>query len=870
MLVGAIAALLAWSAGVLWAALLPRAAWIGAGVAWALAFVFPIAWRKPKGAIAAHTAAALIWGGFLAVTKVALPAVLPIGWLFVLGGALLLLARWLVVRGGEKVGAEASRLLLLGVAAWWACRPLFTANLVGGLDARWYAYTLFDFLEQLRAGVFPVLVGQGPYQFNGAVHPFRFAPYYQYFAGALDLVTGRSLGGFAIQHLTVIASTFGGAAAMYFSLASLALRLRWTAAIVAVVYILCPVWLGLVSFLDMYMSYMAVAWLPVVFCGVARWFDQRDAVAHILVAAGLSITWTCHAPVALWASLVVFGVLGAGWLANGASWRIAVRLAAMLGLFAALSAYHLYSVIEVTPPAANAPRAGFAIVWALLAAGAIAAWLVARKIFPLSKKTENADAQRAGWVLLAGAGALVVAAVAGGSLAAAKDGVVVGTVAYTKIFWPAVLRPVHTPGALFSDVQPGYALWLLAALALVAAITARDARARLLGLALLGLTCFLLPFSHATEALWSLLPTSVLVATSGAVNLRLSPVWVTLMAFAGFGALAWFAKERPRLHQIFVGVLVAMLPWSAWEANKLGTRLAALEFSAAESENFRRPENATLFIYSGNQIGSPGYFSNGMRDYRLESRVLDPQSFAVNPELTTAVPPPAGKEIVFTIKPAGGAWELEPRLTLLRDEPWVAVWKFSGAVPEGTLTLSSTDIFREYPLPSSGGPKSFGSGPTNSRDLPLWTTSPYPEELTLRIQPTVAADAAAAPREFARVELRPLSDDWLPVRTLSLVPAYRAMVDARAPAVLETCRTWAPGYRATRNGRDIAPVRTPEGLVGVPLVPGPNEVVVRFAGTPGLWRMFFVSFAAWAGVLEWLVAKVRGKDFSQHFQLPGV
>jgi hypothetical protein len=300
------------------------------------------------------------------------------------------------------------------------------------------------------------------------------------------------------------------------------------------------------------------------------------------------------------------------------------------------------------------------------------------------------------------------------------------------------------------------------------------------------------------------------------------------------------------------------------EANKLVNRLAALELSAAGSEIYRRPENATLFIYSGNQIGSPGYFSHGPRDYRLESRVLDSQTFAVRPELTLAAVPPYGKEIVFTIAPSGGGWELSPHLMLLRDEPWVAVWKFSGAVPEGTLIVSASDIFREYPLPSSGGPKSFGSGPTNSREMPLWTASPYPEEVTFRIVPTAAVDATAAPREFARVELRPLREEYLPVHTLSLIPAYRAMVNARAPALLETCRTWAPGYRATRNGKDVAPVRTPEGLVGVPLEPGPNEIVVRFAGTPWLWRMFFVSLTAWVGVLVWLWVRLRN-DFGNTF-----
>jgi hypothetical protein len=178
-------------------------------------------------------------------------------------------------------------------------------------------------------------VGQGPYQFNGAVHPFRFAPYFQYLAGALDFVTCRTLGGFALQHLTVIVSAFGGGAVMYYSLTALAPKRRWTAALVSVAYVLCPVWLGFMSFLDMYMSYMAIAWLPLVFGGVARWLDRGDRASLVAVAAGLSLTWACHAPVALWASATAFGSLGLGWLAKGTPWRGALNLVAAVGLFAA-------------------------------------------------------------------------------------------------------------------------------------------------------------------------------------------------------------------------------------------------------------------------------------------------------------------------------------------------------------------------------------------------------------------------------------------------------------------------------------------------------------------------------------------------------
>ena len=68
---------------------------------------------------------------------------------------------------------------------------------------------LADFVPQLRAGIFPVVVGQTELAFNGAVDPLRVAPslFYHRLAGFLDLVTGRQLGCFVRRHLCVLVVT---------------------------------------------------------------------------------------------------------------------------------------------------------------------------------------------------------------------------------------------------------------------------------------------------------------------------------------------------------------------------------------------------------------------------------------------------------------------------------------------------------------------------------------------------------------------------------------------------------------------------------------------------------------------------------------
>ena len=83
--------------------------------------------------------------------------------------------------------------MLLAAVATWLLHPFATTLQIGAGDALWYANMLGDFVTQLRAGVFPIFVGQTDYAFNGAVYPLRVAPFYQHLAGILDLLTGRQL-----------------------------------------------------------------------------------------------------------------------------------------------------------------------------------------------------------------------------------------------------------------------------------------------------------------------------------------------------------------------------------------------------------------------------------------------------------------------------------------------------------------------------------------------------------------------------------------------------------------------------------------------------------------------------------------------------
>src|SRR5579863_2655425 len=123
---------------------------------------------------------------------------------------------------------EFARLGILACAAAWLLHPFATARMYGAGDALWYVDVLADYVTQMRAGIFPVFSGQTEYAFNGAVLPLRVAPLYQHLAGFLDLLTGRSLGFIALQHLVVIACGAAAILACYLVLCRIAPARRWT------------------------------------------------------------------------------------------------------------------------------------------------------------------------------------------------------------------------------------------------------------------------------------------------------------------------------------------------------------------------------------------------------------------------------------------------------------------------------------------------------------------------------------------------------------------------------------------------------------------------------------------------------------------
>jgi hypothetical protein len=262
---------------------------------------------------------------------------------------------WRGRRGVEPI-AEPLRVLLVGAAALGVLLPFFTDRLIGGTDARWYATMLHDFVAQLRAGVFPVFIGQGEFAWNGAVHLFRSAPVYMHVAGAWDFLTWRALNAPALQHLAILTAGLVGALGFYAAAAALLPARRWMAAGFAVLYATASAWLGVLYWDEAIMTFMGMAAMPAVLYGNARSLLAEDGRGYRWLAVGLALVWMCHPPIALLATLLTVLLQGGSMMwgrATAARWRGAVIGALW---FAGLSVYYFGSMSEV-PRTSGSARA---------------------------------------------------------------------------------------------------------------------------------------------------------------------------------------------------------------------------------------------------------------------------------------------------------------------------------------------------------------------------------------------------------------------------------------------------------------------------------------------------------------------------------
>jgi hypothetical protein len=191
--------------------------------------------------------------------------------------------------------------------------------------------------------------------------------------------------------------------------------------------------------------------------------------------------------------------------------------------------------------------------------------------------------------------------------------------------------------------------------------------------------------------------------------------------------------------------------------------------------------------------------------------------------------------------------------SIAAKETAVLRFDFLGRVPHGELQLQGRTLRRIYGLPSSGGRKAFGAGPENGRTLAIENFSTEAEKLRMRfVADPPEGNPPTSSGSFARVTVERFEPVDHLIELRSLVP-FSAVVKADHNSILETPRVDVPGYHATVNGSEVAIVRTGEGLVGVPVTTGTNNVRIVYRGPMVLRLTYGISMATWLAIGAFLM-----------------
>ena len=804
---------------------------------------------------------------------------------------------WAARAGGRPPDAgERLRLLLLSALAALSLHAYLTPQLVGPKDAPWYGNAVTDFLLQLRGGTFPIFAGGTPYEFNGTVQMFRSAPWHLYFAGLVDTLTLRALAPLAVQHVTLVASYAAAVLGFYLALVRLRPAARWTALLLTAIYATSPALTQPLIEHDMFMTFMAVPVLVFVLYALVRAGETLAPRAFAWLGAGCAALWLCHPPLALMSLVLVVFCVGAQLAFEGFG-RRAVAGAVVGGVaFAALAMPYFLAMAEIPPahvydPWPDLVLPGLALVLFVVALGLQLRrggllWLALLPTVGLTLWNFRPSLLPFGAVFLA---LFAVAAAADRrwprlALRPRPEPWLLGfffiaALAAVKWFPARSLPAAAAPLAQFlgpsvasvgeaarlitggSDCQPHAVWWFVLAAGLVLVWRTRARAARLAFAAAVVTVAAIFPLPLVKAFLWSNTTVEVWDALNVADRMRCWPFALPLLLLAVFLMLAELAERRRGWHRAVLAGVALLLPWALQTHRVLLGQVVTR--SAAETARRFRTENDVLQNYGWDLLHIPSYWSAGVMDYRLESRLWrqgGDRALLVGPEAIARRMEAAGADdlaLRATQDPTYRQWlYLAPRIELAPGERKLLRFDFLGRTLQGWLILRGAEFYRDYALPSSGFEHAFGAGPLNSRTLSIWNSGPSAETIELVVKREGPdATAPAPPGTFARVAVSRYDAARAPIEVKSLLP-LRLRVEAPAPGVLELFRNSYPGYRVDVNGRAVPAIASREGLVAFAVPAGGSEVFVRFRGTARLRACFWYGLAAWSLVTLALGAEI--------------
>jgi hypothetical protein len=689
------------------------------------------------------------------------------------------------------------RQILLGAAVAYALWPLLGSRFSGAGDAYDYLLQGADYVAQLRRGIWPVLVGQSDYAFNGSVHTLRTAPAYTHLAGMIDLATGQTLSVLALQKLTLLGSLLGGAGSMYFATRSLLGAARADgAAALAILYVLSPGVLAPLYVGELYATFMTLPWVPWVVVGwVKICEDPARRWGWLAWAVGTGGLWWAHAPTATW-GLVITGLgLALAWRPR--NWPEARSALTGLGLAAALSGYVFGSVHTLQRLPAHAdPR--------MIRAAIAHNFLSARGIFGPQLRLSVAEIPE-GWQI--GLGVMGAAAL---GLALAWRRPVGRMVAALLILgvlglgaWPAL-------AARGWSLVPGF----------VVAITGNWAFQRLVG--------------------W----VAALAVVGAALGLR------EIVSTRRCSRWAWFG---------YLGLLIAWSAWQADVYHERARRMmrSTAATAALLAPGRVTLSRATAEVLGAPNA----FTSMSRVDPAQEYRLLDLATGQARADGVTLRPGVVRPEQVYALNLTVAGTDMTAQRPVVPAGGGTFRFDFHGGSPQGILEFIEGDGSFDYALNTEGlGSRTVGAESDEHRTFLLRNPDRSGHPVQILFWPWTPLPPAAHGHLFATLQVRPWRSDEQVIQIRSLIPA-EIDVQADRAGELETPKFWIPGYRARVDGRPENVVRSPRGLVAVAVPAGNHRVEITYRGPWLLYAAYALALAAWLGVAVGVGARlIRGRD----------
>jgi hypothetical protein len=692
--------------------------------------------------------------------------------------------------------ASVIRALLLAAVGLLVASPFLTWRGVGTGESYNYNLAVADATAQLRAGVFPVLVGQTPFAYNGRIHPLRDAPYLIYLAGAIDLLTGHRLGSPALQNLSLAFSLVASFFAAYAALRWGARCPPWPAVLLACLYGSSPALLAAAYSMDLYMTVHAAPFVALALGAVVCQATRPSPIYDFFLAAAVAAAWWAHPPVAVWLTMGCGLLRIVLWIGRpSCRGLVGMAGASVFGLL--LSGFTFVSVLEIT-------NVGY-----YFDAGA---------------------RESAGFV-----------------------GLVLKQVRQSFI---GSVSPVSRFSGTLGDFQMGYVAWLL--LALVVLILrqksgpwqgSRLAAAGLAGVALL-LAGMCVPVPYFTGWAWSRLPGLFYLLTNDWPMQRLYLIALAAVVLASGLVLGPRAREAWDRHPVALAAsLVLAVGWMTWEVIPFLKRGYNDRWSGEVTRRNFLPSNIDLTGAAYTFLQAPASSGQGVLEPWIEFRLLnrDGGDLTASNYAGALATSPVVAQGTFRQAPHTGpeSTRYDPAITLEPGRHYLLSFSWRTPPFPGLLSFVGPSLQRLYVLPHSGQPQSFGMGAGQRSALAISTSQSTAEPVQLWVLNPTENSWGAPPPVLADFKLLAVDETRLPVRVQSWLPLRAAVTAPTGDRYLETPRCFIPGYDPIVNGRHVRAVRSATGQVMFPVPAGESQVVLRYPGTPLLRAAFWTSLGTW-------------------------